>query len=109
MPTSGSTLVVLMRTSVSRGTWAQGGVSSQRPECSSKLFGKELGLFPGGEVTALVDLVEVDDVRVRHLDPAARRPPDLVGERREGDRDPNVRRRRLSGSGGVCSVRLPVR
>jgi hypothetical protein len=38
-------------------------------------------------VAALVDLVEVDDVRVRMLDPAAGCAPDLAGKRREGERD----------------------
>src|SRR3954469_619498 len=65
--------------------------SAQRPECGPHLCGEELRLLPGGEVAALVDLVEVDEVRVARLGPAARRPPDLAGERREADRD---RRRR---------------
>lgn len=54
---------------------------------------KQHGLFPGGEVTALVHLVEIDDVGLRLLDPAWRGPPDLSGERREPDRNRNRRER----------------
>src|SRR6478736_10150894 len=65
--------------------------SAQRLECSSYLGGEEQRLFPRGEVAAVFDLVEVDDVRVARLDPTARRPPDLARERREAEWD---RRRR---------------
>src|SRR5437763_15918771 len=98
-------LVVVMRTSVGSGL----GHSANRTERGAEFLGEELRLLPGGEVPALVDLVEVDDVRIRLLDPAARRPPDLAGERRESDRDPNLRWRRLAGPGGVRSVGLPIR
>ena len=54
--------------------------------------GEELRLLPGGEVTALVDLVEVGDVGVGVLDPAARGPPDLAGEGGEADRERDLRR-----------------
>src|SRR5439155_15251725 len=67
------------------------GQSPDRSQGGSHLGREELGLFPGREVAALVDGVEVDDVRVARLDPAARRPPDLARERRETERD---RRRR---------------
>src|SRR5215475_9475778 len=38
---------------------------AQCPERRAKLFGKQLWLFPGGEVAALGGLVEVDQVVVR--------------------------------------------
>src|SRR3954451_8542438 len=78
------------------------------PERRANLAGKELGLLPGGEVAALVDLVEVDDVRVARLDPAARRAPDLAGERREAERDRRWRQRLGARGGGVGPVGLPV-
>ena len=59
---------------------------------------EELRLLPGGEVAAPVDLVEVDEVGVGLLDPAARGPEDLAGERGEADRERD-RRRSLAGRG----------
>src|SRR5512132_3260773 len=47
---------------------------AQRPERRSDFVGEQLGLFPGGEVAALVDLGEIDEVGVAVLDPAARGP-----------------------------------
>src|SRR4029078_8941294 len=61
--------------------------SPQRGECGAQLQREELGLLPGGEVAAPLGLVEVSDVRITRLDPAARRPRDLTGERREPERD----------------------
>ena len=57
-----------------RGSWL-----SKWPECCADLSREQLGLLPGGEVSALIHLVEVDDIGVRLLDPAARGPPDLSG------------------------------
>src|SRR3982074_574016 len=51
------------------------GYLAHRSERRAHLLAEELGLLPRGEVATLVDLVEVDDVRVRRLDPAAPRPP----------------------------------
>ena len=48
---------------------------TQRPERGSHLVGEELRLLPGGEVAAPVDLVEVGEVGVDRLDPAARGRP----------------------------------
>jgi hypothetical protein len=44
----------------------------KRPERRPDLGREQLGLFPGGEVAAPIDLVEVGEVAVRLLDPAAR-------------------------------------
>ena len=46
--------------------------SAQRPERRSHLVRKEFRLFPGGEVTALLEFVEVHEVGVGALGPAAR-------------------------------------
>src|SRR4051794_17683563 len=65
-------------------------LSAQRSEGGAELVAEELGLLPGGEVAAAVELVEVDEVvRVGLLGPAARRLVELVGEDadRVGDRD----------------------
>src|ERR671914_2400018 len=74
------------------------------PERRSDLGGEELRLLPGGEVAAPVDLVEVGEVGVDRLDPAARGSPDLAGERREADRNRD-RRRSLAGRTG-CGQEL---
>src|SRR5689334_18668148 len=47
--------------------------SPQRAERRTQLFGEQLRLFPRGEVAAPFGLVEVDQVVVRLLGPAARR------------------------------------
>src|SRR5207245_8740935 len=45
--------------------------SPERLEGSPHLLAEDFRLLPGREVSALVNLVEVDDVRVTRLDPAA--------------------------------------
>src|SRR5215831_3228238 len=55
--------------------------SAQRPECRPDLCREQLGLFPSGEVAAPADLVVVVEGGVGLLDPAARGPEDLAGER----------------------------
>jgi hypothetical protein len=61
-------------------------------------------------VSALVHLVEVAEVGVGVLDPAARGPPDLAGEGGEAHRNRDLRR---SLAGGACLSQgfsvLPVR
>jgi hypothetical protein len=46
---------------------------AKRPEARANLFGEELGLFPGREVAAPVDLVEVNEVGIGPFGPAPRR------------------------------------
>src|SRR5215207_4758113 len=58
-------------------------------------------------MTALVDLVEVDEVGIRRLDPAARGPEDLAGEGGEADRQRDIRRS-LAGRKSLGSSELPV-
>src|SRR4030095_14227702 len=78
------------------------------PERRPDLLREQLGFFPGGEVAALVGLVEVDQVGVRLLDPAARGREDLAREGGEADRDRDLRGSLASGAGGGLSA-LPVR
>src|SRR4029079_16908744 len=80
-------------------TFDQFLLSAERAERGAELLGEELRLLPGGEVPAPRGLVEVDDVRIGVLDPAARRAEDLAGEGGERDRQRD-RRRRLAG--GLC-------
>src|SRR5918997_904738 len=83
---------------------------AQRTERRPDLFREKLRLLPGGEVAALVDLVEVGEAGVLRLDPAPGRRPDLAGERREayrhGDRRRSLAARKRCGQ---RSCVLPVR
>src|SRR3712207_1572130 len=86
------------------------GRLAKTPERGPELLGRQLRLFPGGEVAAPVDRVEVGEGTVRLLDPAARGRPDLVREGSEAHRDRDFGRSlgsRGRDSGG--SVALPVR
>src|SRR5918998_777694 len=60
---------------------------TQRSEPRAELLGEQLGLFPGCEVTTLVDLVEVDQVGVGLLGPAPRGLICLAGKDAHGHRD----------------------
>src|SRR5262249_47028299 len=82
-------------------------LSAQWSEARAQLFDEELRLLPGGEVAAPVDLVEVREVGVDRLDPAARGSPELAGERREADRNRD-RRRSLAGRTGCGLVLWPT-
>src|SRR5262245_2888972 len=64
--------------------------SAQCAERRAQLFGKQLRLFPGGEVAASFGFVEVDQVVVGLLGPAARRLDVLLREHRDGRREGNV-------------------
>ena len=63
---------------------------AQGPEPGAELFREELRLLPGGEVPALVDLVEVDEVGVGLLGPAPRGVVLLAGEHAHGHRNGNA-------------------
>src|SRR4029077_2493022 len=76
-------------------------------EGRAQLLAEALRLFPGGEVAAPVDLVEVGDVRVALLDPASRGSPDLTGESGETHRERDWRRH-LPGRAGRRLSALPV-
>src|SRR5262245_3374723 len=83
---------------------------AERPEARAEFFGKQLRLLPRGEMAAPVGLVEVDEIGVELLGPAARGPEDLTGKRREANRECDLRRslpgRRCKGCGPAA---LPVR
>src|SRR5215475_13850320 len=64
--------------------------SAQCAERCAQFFGKQLRLFPGGEVAAPVGFVEVDQVVVGLLGPAARRLDVLLREHRDGRREGDV-------------------
>src|SRR5262245_10973360 len=65
---------------------------SQRFERGAQFRCEQSGLLPGGEVSAPVDLVEVGEVGIDGLHPAARGSEDLTGKRGEADGDCNRRR-----------------
>ncbi len=62
------------------------GALSQRGEPGADLAREERRLLPRGEVVALVDLVEVDQVAVRALGPTPRRPVEFTREDADGRR-----------------------
>src|SRR5215469_4303454 len=64
--------------------------SAQCVERRAQLFGKQLRLFPGGEVAAFFGFVEVDKVVVGLLGPAARRVDVLLRKHRDCRREGNV-------------------
>ena len=52
------------------------------PERGTELGSKELRLFPGREVTALIDLVEINEIAVGAPGPCLRGAIDLLAETR---------------------------
>src|SRR5690349_9908999 len=71
------------------------------------LLAEQLRLFPCGEVTAPVDLIEVGEAGVALLNPASRGSPDLARESGESDRDRDLRRH-LPGRTSRGLSALPV-
>src|SRR5262249_20311020 len=63
----------------------QNGRLAKCAERGAHLLGEQLRLFPGGEVAALLDLVEVDEVGVGVLRPASRSLVLLAREDADGD------------------------
>src|SRR5688572_23299874 len=61
--------------------------SERRPELGTE----ELRLLPGGEVTALIDLVKVDQVSVGAPRPCLRGSVDLLRKYRDGHRERYLR------------------
>ena len=66
---------------------AKGRKSTQRPEGVAQLLREGLRLLPGGEVSALLDPVVVNELRICLLRPALRSRIELVGEDGHADRD----------------------
>src|SRR3712207_870079 len=69
------------------GLLSQHGQLAKRPERGSDFLREQPRLLPGGEVAALVDLVEVDQAGVGLLGPAARGLVLLAGKDTHGDRN----------------------
>ena len=59
----------------------------ERPERRAELLGEEPRLFPGREVTTLVDLVEVDEIAIGAPGPGLRGSIDLLRKHRDGHRE----------------------
>src|SRR5262245_57238793 len=66
--------------------------SAQRAERRAQLVREQLGLFPGREVAASVELVVVDEFGIRPLCPAPRGLIELVWKGAHGDRRRNSQR-----------------
>src|SRR4051812_30450057 len=58
----------------------------ERPERCADFSREQLGLFPGREVPALVDLVEVDEIAISAPGPGLGSSVDLVRKHGDGDR-----------------------
>src|SRR5262245_15467581 len=63
------------------------GSSAQRSQARANLLRKELRLFPGSEVAALVELVVVNELGIRSLHPASRGWIKLIRKDADGNRD----------------------
>ena len=61
--------------------------STKRLETCTKFGNKDLRLFPGREVPALLDLVVMDEFRIRPLRPTPRGRIELVRKDAHGNRD----------------------
>src|SRR5687767_8033458 len=85
----------------------RGDNSAQFAERRSQFRGEEIRLLPGGEVAALLDLVEVSKPGINRLNPAARCREDLARKCREGNRDFDWRRR-LAGCARSGPPGFPV-
>jgi len=60
---------------------------AQRSERGPDLGAKQLRLFPGGEVPALIHLVEVDQIAIGASRPCLRGAIDVFRKYRDGDRE----------------------
>jgi hypothetical protein len=66
---------------------------AEGPKARANLLDKQLRLFPGREVSALVELVVVDQLGIRLLHPAPRRLLELIREGARRHRDLHALRR----------------
>src|SRR5258705_4343411 len=81
---------------------------AQRPECCPKLGAEELRLLPRGEVPALVDLVEVDQVGIGAPGPRLRGSIDVLRKDGDGRGERDLCRLLRSRTGRATSVVLPI-
>src|SRR5262245_29891563 len=84
------------------------GAATQRPERRAELLREELRLFPGREVAALVDLVEVDQVLVGAPGPGLRGSIDVLRKYRDGHRERALGGLPGGGTRRVASAVLPI-
>src|SRR5260370_31518837 len=63
---------------------------TQRPERSSELRREELRLFPGGEVSALVDFVKINQVAIGTAGPSLPRAIDVLPKYPDCHRQPDL-------------------
>src|ERR1700760_1548435 len=82
--------------------------SAQRSECGSQFGAEELRLFPGREVTAFVDLVEVDQVAIGAPGPCLRSLIALPWENSNGDRKRDLGSHLRARKNRTASGILPV-
>src|SRR5262245_22212228 len=78
------------------------------PERGAKLGTEELRLFPGGEVSAFVDFVEVDQVAIGAPGPRFRGSVDLVRKNRDGHRERDLDGLLRSRKDNALSAVLPI-
>ena len=83
-PSSASTAGANSATLTDQSLHSAPAPSAQRPKAGTDLLRKELRLLPGGEVTALGELIEVNQFRIRPLCPAPRRRIEFVREDAHG-------------------------
>src|SRR3982074_3838481 len=81
---------------------------TQRFERGSQLRAEQLRLFPGREVSALVDLVEVDQVAIGAPGPSLRASIDLRGKSRDGHRQRDLGGLRRGRKRRASSAALPI-
>src|SRR5262245_39795939 len=82
--------------------------SAQRPERRLELGREELRLFPGSEVPATVDLVEVDQVAIGAPGPGLRGPIDILWKDRDAHRDRDLGGLLPGRTRRACPAVLPI-
>src|SRR5262249_9662573 len=83
-------------------------LSPERLEGRAELGSEELRLLPGREMSAPVDLVAVYQVAIGALGPALRRPVDVPGKDRDGDRQRDLPALLRGRARRALSAVLPV-
>ena len=63
---------------------------AKRSECSPQLRAEKLRLFPGREMSAFVDLMEVDEIAIGAPRPCLRSSIDIIWKYRDCDRERDV-------------------
>ena len=87
---TGRRLVIQVSQSENRAALDVSERFAKRSESGAKLCREKLGLFPGGEVPALVDLVEINQVAIGAAGPCLGRSIDVPRKYRYRDRERNL-------------------